>query len=66
MVVNIDDQKVGLLLDDVLEQQRIYSQTLAIHYKNIAGVSAAAIMNDASVALILDLPNLIGTLSKFD
>ena len=60
VVVNIDDQKVGLLLDDVLEQQRIYSQTLAIHYKNIAGVSAAAIMNDASVALILDLPNLIG------
>lgn len=59
MVVNIDDRKVGLLLDDVLEQQRIYSQALATHYKDIVGVSAAAIMNDASVSLILDLPNMI-------
>ena len=59
VVVNIDKQKIGLLLDEVLEQQRIFSQNLATNYKNIKGVSAAAIMTDATVALILDLPNLI-------
>lgn len=49
----------GLFVDDVLAQQQVVIKSLQEHYRRIEGISAATIMGDGSVALILDIPGLI-------
>lgn len=61
VIVVVDGEGVtcGLLVDDVLAQQQVVIKPLQAHYRRIEGISAATIMGDGSVALILDIPGLI-------
>lgn len=51
-------QKIGLVIDDVLGQQQVVIKGLESNYQQIAGVSAATILGDGCVALILDVADL--------
>ncbi len=59
IIVSIDDQQYGLIVNDVVGQQQIVIKSLGNVYKTIEGVSGATILGDGSVALILDVPQLI-------
>ncbi len=59
VVVEGDNMKVALLVDDLLAQQQVVIKSLEENYKRVEGVSGATILGDGTVALILDISGLI-------
>ena len=60
VVVEGDGHKAGLIVDDLLAQQQVVIKSLESNYRRIEGLSGATILGDGTVALILDIPGLIG------
>jgi two-component system chemotaxis sensor kinase CheA len=59
VVVEGAGRRIGLFVDDLLGQQQVVIKALETHYGRVAGISAATILGDGSVALILDVADLI-------
>ena len=59
VVVEFENEKVGVVVDDLLSQQQVVIKSLEENYKRIEGVSAATILGDGTVALILDTPGIV-------
>ncbi|MFY2507591.1 chemotaxis protein CheA [Vibrio pectenicida] len=51
--------RVGLLIDELLDQQQVVIKSLESNYNKVAGISGATILGDGSVSLILDVQGLI-------
>lgn len=56
--------RVGLLVDELLDQQQVVIKSLESNYAKVAGISGATILGDGSVSLILDIQGLITTYMK--
>ena len=54
MVLEGDGGRFALLVDALVGQQQIVVKNLETHYRRVSGLSAATILGDGSVALILD------------
>ena len=61
VVVEANGRRAGLLVDDLLGQQQIVIKSLEAHYRRVDGISAATILGDGTVALILDVGGLVGS-----
>ena len=59
VVVESDNQKIGLLVDDLLAQQQVVIKSLEANYQKVDGVSGATILGDGRVSLIVDISGLI-------
>lgn len=59
VVVEGQGVRCGLFVDDLLGQQQVVIKSLEANYRRVEGVSAATILGDGSVALILDIPGLM-------
>jgi two-component system chemotaxis sensor kinase CheA len=59
VIVEAEGKKAGLHVDDLLGQQQVVIKNLATHYRKVEGISAATILGDGTVAMILDVPGLI-------
>lgn len=59
VIVESDNQKVGLLVDDLLAQQQVVIKSLEANYQKVDGVSGATILGDGRVSLIVDISGLI-------
>jgi two-component system chemotaxis sensor kinase CheA len=59
VVVEGEDQKIGLLVDELMEQQQVVIKSLEENYKSIEGISGATILRDGRVALIIDVVGFI-------
>ncbi|MBH0056888.1 chemotaxis protein CheA [Pseudoalteromonas sp. SWXJZ94C] len=59
VVVEADNQKVGLLVDDLLSQQQVVIKSLEANYHKVDGVSGATILGDGRVSLIVDISGLV-------
>ncbi len=59
VVVEADGRRVGLFVDELLDQQQVVIKNLEDNFKQIDGVSGATILGDGTVALILDIPGLL-------
>lgn len=59
MVVDSNNEKVGLLVDELLSQQQVVIKSLEDNYSKVAGVSGATILGDGTVALIIDISGLV-------
>ncbi|MBN1793029.1 chemotaxis protein CheA [Candidatus Woesearchaeota archaeon] len=59
LIVNKDEEKVGLVTDEILSQQQILIKGLQDSVKGLRGVSGATILGDGSVALILEVDTLV-------
>jgi len=59
VVVEANGRRAGLLVDDLLGQQQIVIKSLEAHYRRVDGISAATILGDGTVALILDVSGLV-------
>ncbi|QYK01518.1 chemotaxis protein CheA [Shewanella psychrotolerans] len=59
MVVDANNDKVGLLVDELLSQQQVVIKSLEDNYSKVAGISGATILGDGTVALIIDIAGLV-------
>nr|MCU0843149.1 chemotaxis protein CheW [Thiobacillaceae bacterium] len=59
MVVEGEEGKAALLVDELLGQHQVVIKSLEANYRKVPGISGATIMGDGSVALILDLASVI-------
>ncbi|KZY47155.1 MULTISPECIES: chemotaxis protein CheA [unclassified Oleiphilus] len=59
VIVEGDNIKVAVLVDDLLAQQQVVIKSLQENYRSVPGVSGATILGDGTVSLILDISGLI-------
>lgn len=59
VVVEADGKRVALFVDDLLGQQQVVIKSLETHCIKLDGISAATILGDGTVALILDVAALV-------
>jgi len=59
VVVEGDGGKCGLFVDELLGQHQVVIKSLETNYGKVEGASGATILGDGSVALILDIPDLM-------
>jgi len=59
VVTHIDNQKVGFVVDKVIGEHQTVIKSLGRMYRDVEGISGATILGDGSVALILDIPQLV-------
>lgn len=58
VIVESLGEMIGLVIDHVVGQQQVVIKALEENYHSVSGFAGATIMNDGSVALILDPPAL--------
>ncbi|WP_252346179.1 MULTISPECIES: chemotaxis protein CheW [unclassified Paludibacterium] len=59
IIVESDDTRVALLVDDLIGQQQFVVKNLETNYHKVEGLSGATIMGDGHVALILDVTTIV-------
>lgn len=59
VIVEADGKKAGLFVDELTGQQQVVIKSLETHCYKLDGISAATILGDGTVALILDVAALI-------
>jgi two-component system chemotaxis sensor kinase CheA len=59
VVVEAENGRVALLVDELLGQQQVVVKNLETNYRKVTDVSGATIMGDGRVALILDVGSLV-------
>ncbi len=64
IVVQEEEEKVCLLVDEILGQQQAVIKSLEDNYTYVEGMSGATILGDGSVAMILDIPTIINMAVK--
>jgi chemotaxis protein histidine kinase CheA len=60
VIVGERGQDVGLAVDRVLGQEDVVIKSISENYREVPGVAGATILGDGRVALILDIPALLG------
>ncbi|MBM7333798.1 MAG: chemotaxis protein CheA [Alcanivorax sp.] len=58
VIVQGEGRRYAVLVDDLVGQQQVVVKNLETNYRKVPGVSAATILGDGSVALILDVSDL--------
>ncbi|WP_110689302.1 chemotaxis protein CheA [Salinicola endophyticus] len=58
VIVQGEGRRYALLVDDLVGQQQVVVKNLETNYRRVPGISAATILGDGSVALILDIADL--------
>ena len=62
VVVEAENIRFGILVNELLEQQQIVIKSIEKNYKKVPGLTGATILGDGRVALILDVPGLMQNL----
>jgi two-component system, chemotaxis family, sensor kinase CheA len=60
IVAESDGRHVAILVDELLAQQQVVIKSLDTNFKQVPGLAGATIHGDGTVALILDVPSLVG------
>ncbi|PTN38422.1 chemotaxis protein CheA [Desulfonatronum sp. SC1] len=60
VIVNVQEQRVGLVVDTVIGQHQTVIKSLGWVYRELEGISGATINGDGTMALILDVQALVG------
>jgi two-component system, chemotaxis family, sensor kinase CheA len=63
VITEVDEMKVGFVVDLVVGEHQTVIKSLGSMYRNVEGLSGATILGSGTVALILDVPKLIGMAS---
>jgi two-component system, chemotaxis family, sensor kinase CheA len=59
VVVETDGCNAAVIVDELVGQQQIVVKSLEKNFRRVSGLSGATVMNDGSVALILDVGQLV-------
>lgn len=60
MITNLSGNRFGIVVDSVVGEHQTVIKTLGRVYRNVEGISGATILGDGDIALILDIPALMG------
>jgi two-component system chemotaxis sensor kinase CheA len=60
VIVEHHGRHIALFVDELLGQQQVVIKSLETNFTKVEGVAGATILGDGSVALILDVPGLLG------
>jgi two-component system chemotaxis sensor kinase CheA len=58
VVVESNERKLGLVVDELLDQQQVVIKSLEANYQGVEGLSGATILGDGTVALICDIHDI--------
>lgn len=64
VVVEADGKKAALFIDDLLSQQQVVIKSLESNYRKVDGLSGATILGDGTVALIIDVTELVSLFNR--
>lgn len=64
VVVEADNKRAGIFVDDLLEQQQVVIKSLESNFRQVEGLAGATILGDGTVALIIDVPGLVSLADK--
>ncbi|WP_305043377.1 chemotaxis protein CheA [Geoalkalibacter sp.] len=59
VITSLGGQRVGFVVDHVIGEHQTVIKSLGRMYRDVQGISGATILGDGSVALILDVPQLL-------
>src|SRR5712691_1911908 len=61
LVVIVEDagRRLGLLADELLNQQQVVIKSLEANFRRLEGIAGATVLGDGRVALIIDVPGLV-------
>jgi len=62
VIVEAENVRFGILVNELLEQQQIVIKSIEKNYKKVDGLTGATILGNGRVALILDVPGLLQNL----
>ena len=60
IVLDADGTRAALFVDALVGQHQVVIKSLEANYRRVPGISGATIMGDGHVAMILDVPALVG------
>ncbi len=60
VIIDADSTRVALRVDALIGQHQVVIKSLETNYRRVHGISGATIMGNGMVALILDVPALVG------
>jgi len=60
VIVESDGERVAVLVDELVGQQQVVIKSLEQNYEKVVGIAGATILGDGHVALIADVPGIIG------
>lgn len=58
VVVESNEGKLALFVDELIAQNQVVIKSLEAHYRKVPGISGATIMGDGRVALIIDIEQI--------
>ena len=61
-----EGERIAVMVDDVLGQQQVVIKSLETNFSAVEGISAATILGNGDVALILDVPSLTDMHTQVD
>ncbi|MBL8047764.1 MAG: chemotaxis protein CheA [Chthonomonas sp.] len=61
VIVGLAEQRIGLLVDELIGEQEVVIKSLSRHCGEAPGVSGATILGDGNVAMILDVSALLAS-----
>ena len=64
VIVESEGERVAILVDELVGQQQVVIKSLEQNYQKVEGVAGATILGDGHVALIVDVPGIIGLSRK--
>ena len=64
MIVHINNDQFGLVLDDVVGEHQTVIKSLGWVYRNTVGLSGSTILGNGEVALIIDVLGVIKCAQK--
>jgi two-component system chemotaxis sensor kinase CheA len=64
VVLNSEDNRIGIVVDEIVGVRQVVIKSLGRFYQDVEGVSGATIMGDGTVGLIVDVPGLIRTATR--
>jgi two-component system chemotaxis sensor kinase CheA len=59
VIVEADESRAALIVDELVGQQQVVVKSLEANFRKVPGLSGATVMGDGSVALILDVSQLV-------
>ncbi|NKB35281.1 MAG: chemotaxis protein CheA [Pseudomonadales bacterium] len=59
VIVESGSRVVGLVVDDLQDQQQVVLKSLEANYQQIQGLAGATILGDGTVSMIIDIPGII-------
>lgn len=60
VIVDVDRHHIGLVVDDLLDQQQVVIKSLETNFMKMPGILGATILGDGTVSLIVDVTTFAG------